>query len=224
MGVMIMEKMTMKEAGRYANFLDKTIDELIYMANYGMESKIFSVTEIHKKSASYKDAADETIEVDFEDDADIDVPNLTKLLEDLFIEKSILAESIAEAKKNLVIEINDNENMNLDAALEYAKLLRRFSESYLRPLSNRKDRKTKEKRTGYAFNVEGNQTPYVYEAEVITKIVFDTKPLVQKIKSNNQLADKISQKIDTAMNLESIEFTPKFSYLDSCEDIINQYK
>lgn len=219
-----MEKMTMKEAGRYANFLDKTIDELIYMSTYGMDSKIYSVTEIHKKSASYKDAADETIEVEFEDDCDIDIAKLTELLEDLFIEKSMLAESIAETKKNLIIEIDDNKNMNLDAALEYAKLLRRFSESYLRPLSNRKDRKTKEKRTGYAFNVEGNQTPYVYEAEVITKIIYDTKPLADKIKSNNQLADRISQKIDTTMNLESIEFTPKFNYLDSCEDIINQYK
>lgn len=114
--------------------------------------------------------------------------------------------------------------MNLDAALEYAKLLRRFSESYLRPLSTKKDRKTKEKRTGYAFNVEGNQTPYIYDAEIITKVIFDTRPLAEKIKINNRLADKISQRIDLAMNLESVDFTPKFSYLDSCEDIISKYK
>lgn len=88
----------MKEAGRYANFLDRTIDELIYMANNEMDSKIYSITEIHKKSASYKDAADETIEVEFEDDSEIDIENLTKLLEDLFMEKAKLAQSIAEAK------------------------------------------------------------------------------------------------------------------------------
>lgn len=219
-----MEKMTMKEAGRYANFLDKMIDELIYMANYGMDSKIYSVIETHKKSASYKDATDEIIEVEFEDESEIDVPNLTKLLEELFVEKSVLAQSIAETKKNLNIEINADKIMNLDAALEYAKLLRRFSESYLRPLSSKKDRKSKEKRTGYAFNVEGNQTPYIYEAEIITKVIFDTKSLSEKIKANNELADKISQKIDMVMSLESVEFTPKFSYLDSSEDIINRYK
>lgn len=214
----------MKEAGRYANFLDRTIDELIYMANNEMDSKIYSITEIHKKSASYKDAADETIEVEFEDDSEIDIENLTKLLEDLFMEKAKLAQSIAEAKKDLIIEIEDNDNMNLDAALEYAKLLRRFSESYLRPLSTKKDRKTKEKRTGYAFNVEGNQTPYIYDAEIITKVIFDTRPLAEKIKINNGLADKISQRIDLAMNLESVDFTPMFSYLDSYEDIISKYK
>lgn len=70
-----MNKMTMKEAGRYANFLDRTIEELIYLSNYGMDSKIYSITEIHKKSASYKDALDETIEVEFEDDTEIDIPN-----------------------------------------------------------------------------------------------------------------------------------------------------
>lgn len=219
-----MEKMTMKEAGRYANFLDRTIDELIYLANYGMDSKIYSITENHRKSSSYKDAIDEIIEVEFEDDVEIDVPNLTLLLEDLFLEKSMLAESIAEAKKSLIIKIDENRNMNLDAALEYAKLLRRFSESYLRPLANRKDKKSKEKRTGYAFNVEGNQAPYIYEAEVITKVIYETKPLSEKIKANNYLADRISEKIDMAMNLESVEFIPKFNYLDRCEDIINQYK
>ena len=214
----------MKEAGRYANFLDRIIDELIYMANYEMNSKIYSVIETHKKSASYRDATDEIIEVEFEDNSEIDVPNLTKLVEELFIEKSNLAQSIAEAKKDLNIEIDGIENMNLDAALEYAKLLRRFSESYLRPLANRKDRKSKEKRTGYAFNVEGNQTPYIYEAEIITKIIFDTKSLSEKIKENNQLADKISQKIDMAMSIESVEVTPKFNYLHSSQDIISRYK
>ena len=219
-----MERMTMKEAGRYANFLNKTIDELIYLSTYGMDSKIFSITEIHKKSASYKDAVDETIEVEFEDDIEIDIPNLTKLLDDLFYEKSFLAESIAEAKKDLIIKIDDNKDMNLDAAIEYAKLLRRFSELYLRGLAEKKDKKTKERRTGYAFNVEGNQTPYIYEAEVITTIVYDRKPLSEKIKINNLLADRISERIDLAMNLESVDFIPKFSYLDRPEDIINQYK
>lgn len=219
-----MERMTMKEAGRYANFLNKTIDELICLSTYGMDSKIFSITEIHKKSASYKDAVDETIEVEFEDDIEIDIPNLTKLLDDLFYEKSFLAESIAEAKKDLIIKIDDNKDMNLDAAIEYAKLLRRFSELYLRGLAEKKDKKTKERRTGYAFNVEGNQTPYIYEAEVITTIVYDRKPLSEKIKINNLLADRISERIDLAMNLESVDFIPKFSYLDRPEDIINQYK
>lgn len=219
-----MEKMTMKEAGRYANFLDRTIDELIHISDCCMDSKIYDSTEIHKKSASYKDAVDEVIKVEFDDEIDIDIPKLTKLIEDLFLEKSILAESIAEGKKTLIINIDETKNMNLDAALEYAKLLRKFSESYLRPLSNRKDRKTKERRTGYAFNVEGNQTPYIYETEIITKIIYDTKPLIEKAKENNRLADKISQRIDTAMNLESVEFTPKFSYFDTCEDIINLYK
>ena len=72
--------------------------------------------------------------------------------------------------------------------------------------------------------MEGNQTPYIYEAEVITTIIYNTIPLSEKIKTNNYLADRISEGIDMAMSLESVEFSPKFNYLDSCEDIINQYK
>lgn len=219
-----MDKITMKEAGRYANFLDRTIEDLINLSHYNMNSKIYSVIEYHKKSASYQNAKDETIEVEFEDHAEIDIPKLTVLLQDLFLEKADLAESIAEAKKELLIKIDDQNSMNLDSALEYAKLLRRFSDSYLKPLASKKNSKSKEDRTGYAFNVEGNQTPYIYETEIITKIIYDTKPLNKIIKENNYLADRISEAIDKAMGLNSVAFKPKFNYLDSYEDIIDKYK
>ncbi|MBU5438472.1 hypothetical protein KQI42_10655 [Tissierella sp. MSJ-40] len=218
-----MEKMTIKECGRYANFLDRTISNLIQISNYNLNSKIYSVTEIHKKSASYKEAEDEIVEVEYEDTLDIDIPELTNLLENLVEEKAQLADKIAEAKKDISIELEGKKPMNLDSSIEYAKLLRRLSSDYLNNLATKKDKKSKEKRTGYAFNVEGNQTAYYYETEIITSIVYDKEPLIKKDKETRKMADKISEKIEQAMSKNIVDFEPKYSYLDSIEDIVEKH-
>lgn len=218
-----MEKMTIKESGRYANFLDRTIDHLIQISNYELNSKIHSVKEIHKKSASYKEAEDEIIEVEYEDILDIDIIELTNLLEKVIEEKALLADKIADAKKEISIELEGRNSMNLDSSVEYAKLLRRFSSNYLNNLANNKDKKTKEKRTGYAFNVEGNQTSYYYETEVLTTVLYDREQLIKKDKETRKNADKISEKIEQAMNKNIVEFEPKYNYLDSIEDIVEDH-
>lgn len=218
-----MEMMTIKESGRYANFLDRTIDHLIQSPNYEVSSKIFSVKEIHKKSASYKEAEDEIVYVEYEDILDIDIPQLTDLLEQLIEEKALLADKIAEAKKGISIELEGKIPMNLDSSIEYAKLLRRFSSHYLSSLTTNKDSKSKEKRTGYAFNIEGNQTSYYYETEVLTTVLYDREQLIKKDKQTRKAADKISQKIEQAMNKNIVEFEPKYNYLDSIEDIVEDY-
>lgn len=214
-------KMTIKEAGRYANFLDEMRQKFSSLAYSGIESKLVKVTENHKKSEAYKEAEDEIIEVEFEDEIDVELDVLTEILEDIVKEKIALANAIANAKREIDIKVDENTVLDLDSSIEYAKLLRKLSSDYFHPLVIRKDSKTKESRRAFAFNVEGNQTPYFYEVEIERKLKYDKEKLIKKDKKNRLLADEISQEIDKAMNSSIVEFQPRYSYLDSMEDIVS---
>ena len=217
-----MQKLTIKEAGRYANFLDRTLESLTMLSYRGLESKLYETKELHKKSVSYKEAEDETIEVEYESIVDIDVEDLTDLISEIVSEKALLADRIADAKKVIKIEVDDKV-LNLDSSIEYAKLLRRVSDNYLRRLGRLKDSKKKEQRRGYAFNVEGNQTAYFYETEIITSLLFNKEELIEKDKEYRMLADKLSEKVEQAMSQELVEFEPTYSYLDTLEDVIAKF-
>lgn len=218
-----MEKITIKEAGRYANFLDRSISLLSTLVYHGLNSKLIEVVETHKKSMSYKEAEDEIINVEFEDDIDIDIDVLNNIINELVEEKVTLANAIAEAKKNVSIKVDEDKSINLDSSIEYAKILRRISDEFYRPLISKKENKVKEQKKAYAFNVEGNQTPYYYEAEIETVLKYDKNEFIKKDKLNKMLADKISEKIEKAMSSDIVDFKPKYSYLDSIEDIVNKH-
>lgn len=219
-----MEKMTIKEAGRYANFLDTMRRDFSNLAYIGIDSKLVTVTEKHKKSEAYSEAKDEIVNVEFEDSIDVELEDLTKIIENIVKEKIALANAIAKAKRQINIKVDENITLDLDSAIEYAKLLRKISTDYFLPLINRKESKTKENRRAYAFNVEGNQTPYYYEVEIERKLKYDKNVFIKKYKDNRLLADKISQEIDKAMNDSIVEFVPKYSYLDNMEDIVEKNK
>lgn len=218
-----MEKLTIKEAGRYANFLDKAIASLSTLSSYGLNSKLIEVVETHKKSIAYKEAQDEVITVLFEDEIDVEVEVLTEVIESLVKEKIMLADAIAEAKKEIRIDIDDSFSMNLDSSIEHAKLLRRISDDYFRNLINKKESNRKEQHRAYAFNAEGNQTPYLYETEISTTLKYDRATFIKKDKDNKMLADKISERIEKAMSSDIVDFKVSYSYLDSIKDIIEKH-
>ena len=159
-----MSKLTIKESGRYANFLDKTLDKLTGLAYRGLESQLYETEEFHKRSESLSGAEDKTIKTEYESIVDISVEDLTELIAQIVVEKASLADKIAEAKKTIAIEVKDN-TMNLDSSIEYAKILRKVSNDYLSRLGRLRDSKRVENMRGYSFNVEGNQTPlHIYSA------------------------------------------------------------
>ena len=215
-----MENMTIKEAGRYANFLDEIRRNFSHLTYRGIDSKLIKRVETHKKSDAYKEAEDEIIEEEFEDTVDVEIDILTEILDDIIEEKILLASAIAKAKKEIVIDV-DNKKMDLDSSIEYAKLLRKMSIDYFNPLICRKEKKAKRTGTAYAFNMEGNQTPYYYEIEIEETLKYNKEEYIKKDKENRLLADKISQEIDRVMNSDIVDFEPKYNYLDSMEDIIS---
>ena len=127
-----MENMTIKEAGRYANFLDEIRRNFSHLTYRGIDSKLIKRVETHKKSDAYKEAEDEIIEEEFEDTVDVEIDILTEILDDIIEEKILLASAIAKSKKEIVIDV-DNKKMDLDSSIEYAKLLRKMSIDYFNP-------------------------------------------------------------------------------------------
>lgn len=217
-----MENMTIKEAGRYANFLDEVKEDILHISRFGLKSKLFKEEEYHKKSEAYKEAEDKVIEVEHEDVVDCDIKTLTKVLNNIVSEKALLAASIFKAKKLISIKSGDGLNLDLDSAIEYAKILRNVADCYYFPLTTEKNSKEKETRRAYAFNVEGNQTPYYYEVEITKELLYDKKEFINSYKETKELADKISQKIDMAMSEEIVEFKPRYNYLDTVKEIVEK--
>lgn len=218
-----MERLTIKEAGRYANFLDKSLSSLTNLVYGGLNSKLIKVVENHKRSEANKEAVDEEITIEFDSEIDVELDVLTDIIENMVTEKAKLADEIAKAKKDIAIEIENGNNMNLDSSIEYAKLLRRVAGDYYNILSSKKDSKRKEMKRGYAFNVEGNQTSYLYEAEIVTTLQYDKNIYIEKNKKFKMLADKISEKIEKAMSSDLVDFKPQYNYLDGIEDIIAKH-
>lgn len=216
-------KLTLKEAGRYANTLKKHIDDIIMLPYFGLQGKMSTTTELHKRKASYKEAEDETITVEYDDKIDVDISDLDNVLFSLLEEKTKLAEAISEGKKNIKLEVEGEDiSRNLDSAIEYAKTLRRISQSYFEGFINMRDLKKKTQGKAYGMNVEGNQMPYYYEIETVTTLNYDKEKYIEKDKEIKVKADRISEAIERASTEPSIEFVSRFNYFDSLEDVISK--
>lgn len=216
-------KLTLKEAGRYANSLAKHIDTVTMLPHIGLEGKMSTTVELHKREASYKDAKDETITSEDEDKIDIKIEDLDRVLFALLDEKVKLAEAISEGKKKLKLKVEGEERTrNLDSAIEYAKTLRRVSQTYFDAFIKKRDTKKKSQGRGYGVNMEGNQMPYYYDIETTTTLNYDREVYIEKDKEIKLKADRISEAIERASTEPSIDFEPKFNYFDSLEDVISK--
>lgn len=220
--MVFLKKMTIKEAGRYANSLSKLQTSLSRIVSNGINSKLYKEVETHKKSEAYSEHADEVIEREYEDVVDVELKDILVLLNDVIKEKINLACEIQEAKKLINIEV-DGLALDIDTALEYAKILREISDTVYSPLKNKKDNKRKARGLGYAFNVDGNQSSYSYEIEIVTSVLFNVKEMGVKDKEIRFLADNLSQEIDKEMSKELVNHSPKFNYLDDVSDIVANF-
>lgn len=214
-------QLTLKEAGRYSNTLKKHIEEITMLPHFGLESKMSTTTEFHKRKASYKDAEDESIIVEHDDKIDVSIKDLDKVLFSLLDEKVQLAEAISEGKKKMSLKVEGEEGTrNLDSAIEYAKTLRMVSQSYFDAFIRRRDLKKKSQGRAYGVNVEGNQMPYYYDIETTTTLNYNREDYIEKDKQIKLKADRISEAIERASTEPSIDFVPRFNYFDSLEDVI----
>lgn len=212
----------LKEACRYANFLDS----IIYSVNCLFDSRnnMYKVTESHLKSKSNPEATDEIIENEQERVFSCQLHDMVFLAEELSNEKLKLSLAISKAKKENLVGWKENDvELDLDSAVEYNKRIRSLC-SYLKGLENRKDSVEKLHGRDYKINNEGNQVAYNYTIEKNLVVDYDKKIVGTKSRKLLEKADKISTLIDEFMLSKIVDFTPKYNIHDSVQDIINQFE
>lgn len=80
-----------------------------------------------------------------------------------------------------------------------------------------------ERGTDYKFNVEGNQTQYYYDVEVIVEDAFDREKARNAAKDLVSKADEVSAAIDSAMVNTKVDYEPPFDVNDSFEDVMEAF-
>ena len=219
-----LSKLTLKEAGRYSNFLTERLAN-VYSLQYGskFEDSMFKIEQKHLRTKSCKDAEDETIS---NREGKLDLVNLEKLEEvvtTLINEKERVSIAIEKAKESIEIHYEHSVNglpLGIDSAVAQAKTLRQFADSYYTIFARAKEKESKANGRAYTFNEEGNQVAYSYDIEETKELDFEKKIYADKEKIVRASADDLSSQVDAAMSDKIVEFTPKYNYLDSLDDLL----
>ena len=201
--------MNLKESYRYANYLDRLIDEAYsYLQNPGFTS---STTQRHLRSKVNDGAEDETVELQKPYDVDFNTNDVIDFVVKLIAEKESLANAIATAKAGIDVDIDNAVAMN--------KQKQRFV-SVLNRLASMKTNSSTISGSGYKFNQEGNQVKYYYDIEQSTTINFDRNDVKSLIKKYSKACDEVSSKLDSVEITTEVQFVPRFDINDSFEDVI----
>jgi len=212
---------SLKESFRTLVYIDKTISSLTsYLSN---KNNSISVIESHLKEKSNPEAQNEELDTttirEYSDASTVDIINLVGKL---IAEKTKLEISVEIAKRNILIETKDNNNLSLDSAISNAKQSRNLA-GVLNSLINIKTDEKKTIGTGFKFNQEGNETSYRYDVVVTKTINFDRNIVNDNYKSLLEKADKLSISIEKSMMEEIVEYEFPYSIHDSTADVVSKY-
>lgn len=203
--------MNLKEAFRYQNFLDRLLNQT--MSTMSIQDNLLEVSKVHRRSKAIASAEDET---EVAEVTELVVPDTAiSLALSIVKEKDTLTTAIGVAKGNLAGGIGD-----MDAAIEANKCRQSVAEK-IRNMLRIKSGKKVERGTGYTFNGEGNQVPYIYDVEVTTAERFDRAKLKATMQDLLSEADKVSAQIDEAVVNTKVEYTAPWDVNASFEDILS---
>lgn len=202
--------MNLKESFRYQNFLEG----LMVAACDSLTNRehTMTVTKTHLRNKANPEANDVVEQVDFgkfyKNDDVLDF--MLKLVE----EKYNLTIAIGAAKASVGYDI--------DAAVETNKFRQSVASRVKAMLRNTPSKKI-ERGTDYKFNVEGNQTQYFYDIEVVTTEAFDRLNAKDAFKKLISEADEVSAQIDFIMVNTVVHYEPPFNVNDSFEDAMDEF-
>ena len=202
--------MNLKESFRYQNFLDM----MMTCASDSITSRehALKTTKTHLRSKVNPDAADvvEEVEVDthFEND------HVIKFMLWLIEEREKLSMAIGKAKASA--------DCDIDAAVSTNKFRQHVGNSIKHMLSLTPTKRVETARD-YKFNVEGNQMPYIYEVEVVTRESYDKSAAKSTMLAVISKADEASAAIDTAMVNIMVDYCPVFNVNESFEDVMTAF-
>ena len=177
-------------------------------------NNIVKIEETHKKSLVNKEESDVVKEINNRV-IDVEPNTMIDFIYDLVEEKNKVSQAISEAKRN--------SDVDLDVSIEINKSKQRLANIYNRLSNVKNSQKTRTDRA-YKFNVEGNQTPYVYEVDEVTSIDYDRNKVRKLQKKLEKTCDETSTKIETLQLTIEVNHTPKYDVNDSFADLIEALK
>ena len=202
--------MNLKESFRYQNFLDMMMRAA--SASIQQRDHCLKVTKTHLRSKANPDASDVTETVDGEvffanDDVVAFMAWLVK-------EREKLTTAIGAAKASIGFDI--------DAAIETNKFRQTVNGSIKNMLRYTPSKRVEQGRD-YKFNVEGNQTPYIYEIEVVSEEAYDKTGAKTLMREMISKADEVSAAIDAAMINTKVDYEPVFDVNETFDDVMTDF-
>lgn len=202
--------MNLKESFRYQNFLDMMMRAA--SASIQQRDHCLKVTKTHLRNKANPDASDvtETVEgeVFFEND------DVIAFMAWLVKEREKLTTAIGAAKASVGFDI--------DAAIETNKFRQTVNGSIKNMLRYTPTKRVEHGRD-YKFNVEGNQTPYIYEIEVVSEEAYDKTGAKTLMREMISKADEVSAAIDAAMINTKVDYEPVFDVNETFDDVMTDF-
>lgn len=202
--------MNLKESFRYQNFLDMMMRDA--SASIQQRDHCLKVTKTHLRSKANPDASDvtETVEgeVFFAND------DVVAFMAWLVKEREKLTTAIGSAKASIGFDI--------DAAIETNKFRQTVNHS-IKSMLRYAPTKRVEQGRDYKFNVEGNQTPYIYEIEVVSEEAYDKTGAKTLMREMISKADEVSAAIDAAMINTKVAYEPVFDVNETFDDVMTDF-
>lgn len=200
--------MNLKESFRYQNFLEDLMSEASCSLRNREHCLVTKKAHFRKKANPDAENIIETVET--EDFYNNDI--VVKFMQWLIEERNRLTTAIVKAKTSL--------DFDLDAVFETNKFRHRFTSTLRDMLRYTVPKKTIEQGRDYKFNNEGNQTPYVYDIEVVSSAAYDTDTAKKVMREAATESDRISTMIDLAMINTTVDYEPTFDVNDSWDDVM----
>jgi hypothetical protein len=202
--------MNLKESFRYQKFLDTLLDNA--SSSIVDRNHAIKVTKTHLRKLTNPDVENKVEEVDagefFAND------DVIAFMLFLISEKEKLSCAIGNAKAACGLDI--------DAATETNKYRQTLHRSVNNMLRNKAINRT-ERASDYKFNIEGNQTPYQYDVEVVYAEAFDRDKAKSIVRSVITKADEVSRQIDTITINTIVEYEPPYDVNDSFDDAMTAF-
>ena len=205
--------MNLKEAFQTQNKINELLSYITrYLSN---NDNVMTISEKHLRSKALKGQKDETVDVSERSEDGFAVEALLKVWQELMEEKEKLSCAIGKAKAGM--------GFNLDATVD-ANKSRRSMLQVLQGLANLKSSHELQKGEGqgYVFNNDGNQTSYYYDIDRIMTIDYDRNKVRAMVKEFNRKADEASLKIDEALLVTKVDYTPRFDLAGENQFIVEE--
>lgn len=202
--------MNLKESFRYQNFLDMMMRAA--SASIQQRDHCLKVTKTHLRSKANPDASDVTETV--EDEVFFANDDVVAFMAWLVKEREKLTTAIGAAKASIGFDI--------DAAIETNKFRQTVNGSIKNMLRYTPTKRVEQGRD-YKFNVEGNQTPYIYEIEVVSEEAYDKTGAKTLMREMISKADEVSAAIDAAMINTKVDYEPVFDVNETFDDVMTDF-